>query len=33
MIKEQYNENLKSFKDQITYDVNYKVKNMEEALL
>lgn len=33
MIKEQYNENLKSFQDQVTYDVNYKIKNMEEALL
>lgn len=33
MIKEQYNESLKSFQDQITYDVNYKIKNMEEALL
>ena len=32
MIKDQYNENLKSFKDQVTYEINYKFHNMEQAL-
>ena len=32
MIKDQYNESLKSFKDQITYEMNYKLHSMEQAL-